>query len=79
MQKLKSTKRYNVQIVGCADLTNPPIKKGPQGGRYQPEGRKDKRYLLEGKPIKTGPQGGKFQVYKDRHGHTAHRHLLHKK
>jgi hypothetical protein len=38
------------------------IQTGPQGGKFQKEG-KDKRYLLEGKKVKTGPEGGKFQAY----------------
>ena len=65
----------------CADLPKPPIKKGPQGGKYQPAPRtkQKKRYLLEDKKVQTGPQGGKYQEYRDKKGHKERRYLLHKK
>lgn len=40
-------------------MTNHPIKKGPNDGRFQ-HSRAGDRYLLD-KPIKTGPNGGHFQ------------------
>jgi hypothetical protein len=69
-----------MQIIGCAEMPKPPIKKGPQGGRFQPEPKADakKRYLLEDKKIKTGPQGGKYQEYRDKKGRAEKRYLLHK-
>ena len=61
-------------------LVKPPIKKGPQGGTYQPEPKTEqkKRYLLEDKKVQTGPSGGKFQRYKTK-GKEKKRYLLHKK
>jgi hypothetical protein len=41
--------------------TNHPIKKGPEGGKFQ-HSRAGDRYLLA-KPVKTGPYGGHFQTY----------------
>lgn len=42
-------------------MPNHPIKKGPEGGRYQ-HSRAGDRYLLD-KAVKTGPQGGHYQLY----------------
>jgi hypothetical protein len=42
-------------------MTNHPIKKGPNDGKFQHSKAGD-RYLLD-KKIKTGPQGGHYQVY----------------
>mgnify|MGYP006871747941 FL=1 len=42
-------------------MTNHPIKKGPNDGRYQKSKAGD-RYLLD-KTVKTGPQGGHYQTY----------------
>jgi hypothetical protein len=78
MQKLKCADNINVQIRGMCRLVKPPIKKGPQGGEYQPYARSKKRYLLD-KKVQTGPEGGKFQTYKDKRGKTDKRYLLHKK
>jgi hypothetical protein len=40
-------------------MTNHPIKKGPNDGRFQVSHGKE-RYLLNG-PVKTGPNGGHYQ------------------
>jgi hypothetical protein len=53
-------------IVECAyflSMTDHPIKKGPEGGKFQ-HSRKRDRYLLD-KKIKTGPYGGHYQMYDD--------------
>jgi hypothetical protein len=42
-------------------MPNHPIKKGPEGGKYQHSKAGD-RYLLD-KAVKTGPYGGHFQTY----------------
>ena len=42
-------------------MTNHPIKKGPNDGRFQCS-HGEMRYLNDG-PIKTGPQHGHFQTY----------------
>ena len=42
---------------------NHPIKKGPEGGKFQKNRGVEDRYLLAGKKIKTGPQGGHYQMY----------------
>jgi hypothetical protein len=44
-------------------MSNHPIKKGPEKGRFQCS-HGEKRYLNKG-AIKTGPQGGHFQGPKD--------------
>lgn len=49
---------------------NHPVKKGPEGGRYQHSKAGD-RYLLDA-PVKTGPHGGHFQRY----GKGDRRYLL---
>jgi hypothetical protein len=49
-----------------------PIKKGPDGGKFQ-HGKGYDRYLLDGdRKVITGPQGGKFQRY----GRNKKRYLL---
>ena len=63
--KVLCWKVFYVQIAICAGMPQHPIKKGPEGGRFQPEPHTHakKRYLLEDKKIRTGPEGGKFQAY----------------
>lgn len=44
-----------------------PIKKGPDGGRFQCSKKRgaEPRYLLDGnRKVHTGPQGGHYQKYK---------------
>ena len=40
-------------------MTNHPIRKGPNDGKFQHSKAGD-RYLLNG-PVKTGPNGGHYQ------------------
>jgi hypothetical protein len=49
---------------------NHPVKKGPEGGRFQ-HSRAGDRYLLD-KQVKTGPYGGHYQPY----GRGEKRYLL---
>ena len=52
-------KFFMFKLTYCFVMTDHPIKKGPEKGRFQVSHGK-RRGLLEGK-IKTGPEGGHFQ------------------
>jgi hypothetical protein len=45
-----------------SNMTNHPVKKGPEGGYHQCSHGKE-RGLLDNKTIHTGPRKGHFQVY----------------